>query len=232
MPLDLSKVPPGLVDLSKKASVSLTKQGLSGQRAAVYLVLDHSGSMTSFYSSGAVQKLAEQALGLSANLDDDGTVPLVYFHYSAESAVDVSLSDYAGVVDRTSAGVAWGSTDYVSAMYAVTDHYQKSGATDPALVIFQTDGAPNDRPATERALKDVSGSPLFWSFVGFGPARNMTFLEKLDTLRVGIGGRKVDNASFFHAENPRTVRDEDLYDGITHEFAGWLTAARSKGIVR
>jgi hypothetical protein len=232
MPLDLSKVPPGLVDLSKKASVSLAKQGLATQRAAVYLVLDHSGSMTGYYANGSVQKLAEQALGLSANLDDDGTVPLVYFHYSAEPAVDVSLSGYAGVVDRTSAGVAWGTTDYVAAMHAVTDHYSKSGATDPALVIFQTDGSPNDRPATERALKDVSGSPLFWSFVGFGYKRNMAFLQKLDTLRVGIGGRKVDNASFFHAEDPQRVSDEELYDGITHEFAGWLAAARSKGIVR
>ncbi|WP_409235914.1 VWA domain-containing protein [Streptomyces sp. PA5.6] len=41
-------------------------------------------------------------------------------------------------------------------------------------------------------------------------------MEKLDDLR----GRKVDNASFFHARNPHTVSDATLYDGITHEYAG------------
>lgn len=69
----------GLINLTKKAAVSLQKAGLTGQRAAVYLVLDHSGSMTGFYRGGDVQRLAEQALGLSANLDDDGSVPVVYF---------------------------------------------------------------------------------------------------------------------------------------------------------
>jgi hypothetical protein len=218
--------PTSMVDLTKKAAVSLEKAGLTGQRAAVYLVLDHSGSMTPFYRNGDVQRLAEQALGLSANLDDDGTVPVTYFGSHASQPFEVTVGDHVGIIDRTHPQVPWGTTDYTAAMNMVVAHYQGSGAAEPALVIFQTDGAPNDQRATEQALRSYSTYPLFWSFVGFGG--RVAFLEKLDDLQ----GRAVDNASFFHAANPQTVSDEQLYDGITHEYAGWLAAAKNAGIVQ
>ncbi|MFD9630136.1 VWA domain-containing protein [Streptomyces violascens] len=224
--ISFDKVPPGLVNLAKAAAVSLEKSGLTGQRAAVYLVLDHSGSMLPFYGSGSVQRLAEQALGLSANLDNDGTVPIVFFGTYASAPILVDLADYAGIIDREHTQVTWGSTDYVSAMRAVINHHTKSGATDPAFVIFQTDGVPDDRRATEQALRDASSLPIFWAFVGFG--NSIGFLERLDDLR----GRTVDNASFFHAADPHRVTDADLYDGLTHEYAGWLAAATAAGIVR
>lgn len=215
-----------MVDLTKKAAVSLQKAGLSGQRAAVYLVLDHSGSMQSFYRNGDVQRLAEQALGLSANLDDDGTVPVVYFGSQASRPFDVQLNDYAGVIDRTHPSVPWGTTNYTAAMDTVVAHHKQSAASEPALVIFQTDGSPDNRTAVKQALRAYSKGPYFWAFIGFGG--RVEFLEKLDEL----DGRAVDNASFFHAANPQTVSDQALYDGITHEYAGWLTAARNAGIAR
>lgn len=217
---------PGLVSLAKTAAVSLEKQGLAGQRAAVQLVLDHSGSMHPYYNNGAVQRLAEQALGLSVNLDDDGAVPVIFFGSYVEQYDDARLDNYAGIIDRTHPKVHWGSTDYVAGMQAAITEHQQSGATDPALVIFQTDGEPDDRKAVERLLREASTLPMFWAFVGFGG--RVDFLEKLDGLR----RRAVDNASFFHAANPHAVTDAQLYDGITAEFAGWLTAARAAGILR
>ena len=226
MSITLDKVPPALHNLTKAAAVSLEKHGAAGQKAAVYLVLDHSGSMVPFYNSGAVQRLAEQALGLSANLDDDGVVPVIYFHSRAEKPVDVRLDNYAGAVHSTHSRVMWGSTDYAAAIKAVVAEHKKSGATDPAFVIFQSDGEPNDRRAAEKELKAASNLPIFFAFVGFGG--RVSFLEKLDDLR----GRKVDNASFFHAANPHHVTDAALYDGLTKEYAGWLQDARQAGIVR
>lgn len=224
--ISLDKVPDGLVNLTKTAAVSLNKSGLTGQRAAVYLVLDHSGSMRRFYDDGSVQRLTDQALGLSVNLDDDGTVPVGYFASQAEAMLDVRLDNYQGAISRTHTAVPWGTTNYVAAMQNVIDEHRLSGATSPAFVIFQTDGAPNDRRATEQMLKDASKLPMFWAFVGFGG--RVEFLEKLDDLR----GRQVDNASFFHAADPHAVTDAQLYDGLTHEYAGWLAAASAAGIVR
>lgn len=224
--ISLDKVPAGLISLTKTAAVSLEKAGLTGQRAAVYLVLDHSGSMHPFYQDGSVQRLAEQALGLSVNLDDDGTVPIIYFGSVVDSVCDARLDNYTGIIDRTHTASAWGSTNYVAAMQNVIDEHEVSGATTPGFVIFQTDGEPDDRGAVERMLRNASELPIFWAFVGFGG--RVSFLERLDDLR----GRKVDNASFFHAANPHAVTDAQLYDGITHEYAGWLAAATAAGIVR
>lgn len=222
---------PELVSLAEAAAVSLEKKGLNGHRAAIYLVLDHSGSMDHHYQSGAVQKLADQALGLSVNLDDDGTVPVVFFSTNSSPAFDMNLSNYAGRVQHLHTMQRWGGTCYAAAMHAAITHYQASGANDPALVIFQTDGNPQDRAATESVLKKASNLPMFWSFIGFG--EELSFLRKLDDLRVGFGGRKVDNASLFETgHQPLQVSDERLYDGIMHEYPKWLLAARKAGILR
>lgn len=217
---------PALIPLAQTAAASLHKSGLDGQRAAVQLVLDHSGSMANFYANGSVQRLAEQTLALSANLDDDGNVPLIFFGSHVEQHDDVRLDNYAGLIDRVHPRVHWGSTDYVAAMHAAIDEHQQSGAAEPALIVFQTDGEPNDQRSVEKLLKQASRLPIFWAFVGFGS--NIRFLRRLDDLR----GRTVDNASFFHAADPHTVSDAALYDGITGEFASWLTTARSAGILR
>jgi hypothetical protein len=226
---------PALVSLYKSAGVSLREHGLDGQRAAVYLVLDHSGSMRPYYQDGSVQALADRVLGLSAHLDDDGRVPVVFFSTDVDAVTDIALDRHEGAVQRIVAGLGhMGRTSYHLAMDAVIDHYLDSGATDPALVVFQTDGGPTSRPAAERYLCKAAKLPLFWQFVGFGDpgSRQFDFLRKLDELAVP-GKRIVDNAGFFHAgEDPRRLSDAELYDRIVGEFPQWLAAARAAGIVR
>jgi hypothetical protein len=62
---------PDLVSLYKTAGSSVRAHGLEGVRAAVYLVLDRSGSMRPYYKDGTMQHLGEQVLSLSAHLDDN-----------------------------------------------------------------------------------------------------------------------------------------------------------------
>ncbi|MEU3366864.1 VWA domain-containing protein [Streptomyces pseudogriseolus] len=220
---------PGLVDLYKTARVSLAKNRVVGQRAAVYLVLDHSGSMGGFYDDGTVQHLAEQALGLSANLDDDGTVPLVFFSHEVDLVTDISLDNYQGRVDHLHKALDWGGTCYAPAMQAVIDHFRASGSSDPAFVIFQTDGDPFDRRETRELLRQASSLPIFWQFVGFGLSRDLRFLRSLDTL----GDRTIDNAGYFGAgQHPRRRSDADLYDRLMKEFPDWLVTARAAGVIR
>lgn len=221
---------PALVDLYKQAGISLTKQGLAGQRAAVYLVLDHSSSMKGHYKNGTMQHLAEQVLGLSANLDDDGIVPLVFFANGVQLISDISLDNYSHRVQALQKKARWGGTAYAPAMQAVIQHYGASGATDPAFVVFQTDGEPFDRRQTVDLLRQTSALPIFWQFVGFGDDE-FTFLRKLDDLPVPQK-RVVDNAGFFAAgSSPKSLSDADLYDQLLHEYPQWLTAARAAGIV-
>ncbi|MFD7995583.1 vWA domain-containing protein [Streptomyces mexicanus] len=232
MPVNFEKIPSGLVSLVKTAAVSLEKNGLTGQRAAVYLVLDRSGSMRRYYRDGSVQHLAEQALGLSANFDDDGTVPVVFFDTDAHPTAEVSLDNYEGCIDRMHRQLGhMGTTNYAAAMLEVIEHYQASGATDPAFVIFQTDGGPNSRAEAERVLCRAARLPMFWQFVGFGDDE-FRFLRKLDELAVPRK-RIVDNAGFFPAgRDPRRLSDGALYDALMGEFPDWLRSARAAGVLR
>ncbi|MEV5428803.1 VWA domain-containing protein [Streptomyces sp. NPDC052701] len=226
---------PALVDLYKSAGASLHRHGLDGLRAAVYLVVDYSGSMKPYYEDGSVQALADRVLGLSAHLDDDGTVPVVFFSTDVDAVTEIALADHRGRIERIVAGLGhMGRTSYHLAMDAVIDHHLDSGSDQPALVVFQTDGGPVSKPAAERYLCKAARLPLFWQFVGFGdPAsRQFDFLRRLDELAVP-DKRVVDNAGFFHAgADPRKVSDAELYDRLVGEFPKWLVAARSRGIVR
>lgn len=236
--IDLRKIEetaPALVSLYKSAAISLRKHGLEGGRAAVYLVLDYSGSMRPYYEDGSVQALADRVLGLSAHLDDDGRVPVVFFSTEVDAVEEISLAGHEGRVTAIAAGLGhMGKTAYDAAMEAVIDHYLDSGSSAPALVIFQTDGGPLNKVATERYLCKAARLPLFWQFVGFGNTRSsqFDFLRRLDELPVPAA-RVVDNAGYFHAgPDPRAVTDAELYDRLLGEFPAWLAAARAAGIVR
>ncbi|MFI8916796.1 vWA domain-containing protein [Streptomyces sp. NPDC053513] len=238
MALSLRKVEetaPALVSLYKEAGASLARHGIGGQRVAVYLVIDYSGSMKPYYANGTVQALADRVLGLSAHLDDDGRVPVVFFSTDVDAETEIRLDDHTGRIDRIVAGLGhMGKTSYHLAMDAVIDHYLDSGSTAPALVVFQTDGGPINRLAAERYVCKAARLPIFWQFVGFGDpgSRQFEFLRRLDDLAVPAK-RPLDNAGFFHAgQDPNRVPDAELYDRLVSEFPAWLAAARAQGVVR
>ena len=226
--------PSDMVSLRKQASYSLRKNGLAVDGTggiAVYLVLDHSGSMQGHYRDGDVQRVTEQALALAVEIDSDGQVPVFYFGTDVSDPQVISLdtsgqgSSYVGWVDRTHKQVAWGATDYEKTIRTVAAYHAAHGAGAPGLVLFQTDGSPgtwgggNDRENARQALRDVSGDDLFFAFIGFGPKHQVDFLFELDA----ITGRVRDNASAFHAAQPQRVLDSDLYDGVLGEFTReWL----------
>ncbi|MFB8401298.1 VWA domain-containing protein [Streptomyces sp. NPDC055912] len=207
-----------VADLTKKAAYSLQKSGLAGERAAVYLVLDRSGSMRKYYSDGTVQYLAERVLGLSRTLDDDGSVPVTFFSTDVDGTTVVSVDNYEGRIEEVHRGLDhMGRTNYATAIRAVMAHHRASGATAPALVVFQTDGNPDDRAETLELMHQAVDQHMFWLFVSFG--KKVDFLQTLDHL-----GLPVDHIGLFRADDPHRIGDEDLYDGITSQFVQWLRA--------
>ncbi|MEJ8640017.1 VWA domain-containing protein [Streptomyces sp. MS2.AVA.5] len=151
-----------VIDLTKKAAVSLNKHGLTGQKAAVYLVLDRSGSMCPHYGDGSVQYLAEQVLGLARNLDDDGSVPVVFFSTDIDGTTEVKVDNYAGRIETAHHELGhMGRTHYEKAIAYVTRLHLASKAHAqgiPALVVFQTE-APAARRPPRRACAVPRSTP-------------------------------------------------------------------------
>jgi hypothetical protein len=94
-------------------------------------------------------------------------------------------------------------------------------------VLFFSDGGVYRNSEIEEQLTAAAAEPLFWQFVGLGDA-GFGVLERFDTLP----GRKVDNVGFFAVDDIDEVADTELYDRLLAEFPGWVTAARSAGILR
>ncbi len=242
---------PKILDLSKKAKISLEKVGLQNHNAKVALCLDISGSMYNLYKSGKIQEFSERILALGTRFDDDGSIDIFLFGKNAHDAGELTIDNFNGFVDRLVKKYPLeSSTYYGKAMKAIRQHYFGAAAKRnkpltqdiPVYVMFVTDGATFDEKETIAHIQNSSYEPIFWQFMAIGKSNkgtksrgffrifqsDFTFLEKLDNLT----GRYIDNANFFSVENPSDLSDNELYDLLMEEYPGWVNAASAKGLIK
>lgn len=216
----------GHVDLAKRAEsvgVSLRKRNLAGMRGRVVVVLDHSGSMHGDYASGLVQKLLERTLAFGLQIDSDAAIEVIAFDSRVWPTRNVSLTDYRQAAASVWHRNAMGSTDLTAALGAVK---LIGGSTkEPVVCVVITDGQPNDTRTATAAVVDLARYPVFLKFLAL---RDVPYLRQLDDM----DGRLVDNADAKTIEDPAGISDEDFAEAMADEWDGWLTAAKSVGVIR
>lgn len=230
---------PQLLNLVKKASVSLEKVGLGTHRAKVALVLDISGSMGGLYQRGDIQKFAERILALGCRFDDDGEIDVFLFGTRAHQPEPMNLANCTAYVRNViNIYPLEGGTNYGMVMEKIRQHYvpQNRGARDtstptkmelPVYAMFLTDGQTSDQSFAEAQVRAASFEPIFWQFMGIGYDGGFSFLEKLDDLKK----RHIDNADFFSVRSPEQHSDDKLYDLLMKEYPGWLKMAKANGLL-
>jgi len=235
------------LDLRKKLVLDLKKEkGLEGQLAAVAAVYDRSGSLDWAYRDGTMQRLTERVLPVGLGFDDNGVVDLFIFHNQAwRSKVDISLSTINSVIPEITRHSS-GGTSYAPAIKLILDEYIGAAVSTggglfskgtmqrpskkleyPVFVLYFTDGANDDKAATEELVREASKYGIYFQFIGIGDA-SMPFLEKLDDL----SGRDIDNCGFFRASNIDRMSDQDLYANMMTEFPAFVAEARRKGLIQ
>ncbi len=229
---------PQLVNLVKKAQISLEKSGLGEHRAKVCLCLDISASMSDLYSKGQIQAFIERILALACRFDDDGEVDVFLFGQKSHHAPTIDLANYQQYIRTLNKQYPLeGGTHYSPVMKMIRQHYFQNDhdlkypantpAELPVYVMFVTDGATSNRKAAENQILYASHQAIFWQFMGIGRSGSFEFLEKLDDLK----GRCIDNADFFSVKSPQELNDEQLFARLMNEYPKWLSQAQQKQLL-
>lgn len=260
MAISLKKVEqeaPQLINLVKKAEICLQKVNLTNHQAKVALCLDISGSMSSLYSSGKIQQLAERILALGCQFDDDGSIDIFLFGAEPHQVGEMTLKNFKNFIPNIlNQYPLEGGTYYGKVMKMIRNFYFPMGkgksknsptsANQPVYVMFVTDGATADEDESEKQVKWSSYEPIFWEFMAIGKSRkdvkeggllgwiskaiasDFSFLENLDDLN----DRYIDNADFFSVEDPQLISDDKLYDLLMTEYPDWVKLAKTQNLLK
>lgn len=219
------------------------KQIVQPPAMRVGLALDISGSARGLYSSGVMQETVSRLLAVAMRFDDNGELDMWTFHNAFQRLASANRSNYERFVQKeildNSRVSKWGGTSYSPVLNDVIDLYfrtsaaaprsaggflgglfgrkqqpQPSASGMPAMCMFVTDGANDDRAQAASVMRAAKDHPLYWQLVGVGDPREFGFLKSM--------ADELPNVGFVHL--PRLdISDEDLYDKLlSDELCTWV----------
>jgi hypothetical protein len=234
--INLEKMTSTVIDLKKRNNIET-------QEAEVWIVMDISGSMSTMFHSGLVQKVVDRCMAIGMGFDANKQIDVVAFgqksHYVG-TVTENSLYGFAESIYRKYP--LEGDTRYAEAIKTVYDKALKSRSgimglfgkrteikilEKPVYVLFFTDGNTSDSAETTNLIKELSSKGIFFQFIGMG-RNHYNYLDNLDKM----SGRVLDNVNFFPIKNIDEVTDDFMLDKMMEEFSQWVPKARQKGMIK
>lgn len=233
-----------LEKMSKEVVLLKEEKQIAGQEAEVWVVIDISASMDSYFHSGTVQKIVDRAMAVGMGFDANKQIDVVTFGVNGYYEGTVNENNFYGFADAIYRKRSLeGGTRYAKAIEIITENTLKKSAgglmglfgkktevkqlDKPIYVLFFTDGDNQDKPQTEALIRELSNKGIFFQFVGIGNG-GFHFLQRLDDM----SGRYLDNCDFFSVSNIDRISDRELFDKMMNEFAHWVPKARSMGLIK
>lgn len=222
---------------SKTLGLILEKHGiLQAPIMRVAAALDISGSMSTEYSRGNVQKVFDQLLGISFKFDDNGEIDIWKFDDRADYVGAACPEDLESYIRDNGIGIR-GGTAYSPVIGSIIDFMfgakseggflgfgaKKVVNNMPALAMMITDGAPQDEgntPAEQyRRIKPVleraEQYPIYFMMVGVH--QNASHFEVLERLADDL-----PNVGFVSMSGFNNT-DEQLYEAVINpELIDWI----------
>lgn len=225
---------------AEKVGIVLAKRQIrQAPLMRVGLALDISGSTRPLYTKGIVQDTVDRLLAVSCKFDDNGTLDMWVFDHRCQEIASATADDYGRYVKEAileNGEVSkWGATSYAPVMTSIVDRYfrgrvEKKGgflgfgqktvvvkpqdANTPALALFVTDGANDDRAQAAEVLRMAQDFPMYWQLVGIGDRSQFGFLEEQADLLPNVGFLNLESLD---------ISDEALYEAlISEELCQWL----------
>ena len=221
-----------VVNLSKKSGVDL-----GSTSAKVVVVLDYSGSMSSLYKNGTVQRTINRLVPLGLTFDDNGTIDVYLFSNEYKKIDDLNLNNYETYVNQVvlKSGFSMGGTMYAPVLKSIIEgNTRKEGGFlgiggrviredpivddgDPMFILFITDGENMDKQNSDVIIRKSSDMNVFIQFIGIGNEK-FKYLMDLDDMP----GRRRDNTGFSKMKELDKADDNELYTNVLEQFSGWL----------
>lgn len=211
-------------------------------KVRVGAAFDVSGSAQGFYSGShsVMQETIDRLLAVALKFDDNGELDAWLFsnrHWEMPGITMDNINEYVQkhIANKRDSGM-WYGTDYAPILSEIANQYQKApitekvkgifgmfakkpvapSSTDPAMVLFITDGANGDRREAARVLREAASShvPVYWNMIGIGSPSEFSFIQEMAGELPNVG---------FISMSSLNMTDEQLYEQlISEEFCQWL----------
>lgn len=167
----------------------------------ITLGIDNSSSMKDYYQSGLVKDIINKVISVSLKYTRRGIVEVWTYNNQANRIGEFSLSN----ISNLNSIQASGGTTVSNLINKI-----QMNLNGKSLVIVLTDGEDNTIKNVVANISNKANSE-FWQFIGIG-AKFSSFTAALN----------MDNASFCHFDNIRTMEEKDIIQAMLSDYLKWV----------